>query len=153
MEEKSMLVLCYLGPVSWSIELRIFEHLGYKLTVENLNWETLSQLSDFDKVTKMYPNLLTYDFARFDVITILICDTLDTGQNFIITKEFVDDLKQAIQKNCEGKDFLPPLIGMNGYLSGNLLTEQAEYFDGLFLGQGHNLATIQDFFEKLESKH
>lgn len=149
---KRIFVVCFLKWISRCLFIHILEHLGYELIIETIALDKLPKDIRYSDLTQTNPQLLNYNFEDFDMVVVIVCNLPDIAKDFIIPQQLVDDLKQIIHI-AEKQTSIPiNLVGINGYLSNDFLEEQTEYFDGLFLGQGHNLATIQSFFEELENK-
>jgi hypothetical protein len=113
------------------------ERLGYKVTEDGPeSCEELAKSNAFSKMEKLYPQLLNRDrFAEFDAIMIVINLPRSRALDFIIPREFVDELKEKVNIAQKQKGSQIRVVGMNLWLSGEALQVQTDVFEGLFIGQ------------------
>jgi hypothetical protein len=93
------------------------------------------EIATFSDMGERYPHLFPVDkLVNFDIVAIVVDEQrLEVGP-FIISKEFVQELKERVKLAEVKKGASIRVVGMNFNLSGEKLQEQKDLFDGLFLG-------------------
>ncbi len=133
MTSKHILIFCYPTYHSYYPTLRMMEAWEYDVTSDGI--EFVEESDALVRNDKHDPDLLSVDrLINYDVIVILVEEGEIVPRGIIISKEFINGLKERIKVVEMQKGSPVRLVGMNTALLGQeAAMEQAEIFDGLFI--------------------
>ncbi len=132
MINKHILMLCYPTHHAYYLAQRYAEALGYEVSLYGIEW--VEEVNAIALIDKDNPHLLTVEqIANFDVVAIVVDERTPHIETPLISKEFVNNLKERVRSTETQKGSSIQIIGINFGLSGKKLQEQAVIFNGLFV--------------------